>query len=280
MFANQCRRSGRISRPSGSLVLASSAIAMALVASACANLDTLGSGAASRADNGVAAAAGFEMSPKQATATPVTQVPASSLDPRTSLTHARGLKKAGRTKEAYAALEAASQAAPDNRTLMVERGLMALELGKVAEAQQLLARSNDLKPKDWRVLSALGIAASSRGQQKDAQKYFKSALDASPENAAVLNNLALTYLLERKVDQAEALLRRASKTKSGDQIARVAQNLALAAAIRTEQRSPDEATPVASAGERARPIDSPPMGLTGGGLDPAHGGERRTTRPR
>lgn len=225
-------------------------------------------GAQSKPEGEVASAAGFDGVSKAPAASVVAPAPVASKDPKTALAHARSLKKAGRTKEAYAALEAAAEASPDNRSLLIERGLMALEIGQVSEAQLLLTRSNELKPKDWRVLSGLGIAASSQGQQKDAQKYFKSALEASPDNPAVLNNLAVSYLLERKVEQAEATLRRANKTKSAEQKARVAQNLALASAIRSEQRGTDETPAVASGDTPARPIEPPTMGLTGGGLSP------------
>lgn len=266
MVVQRSWRCDRLSRPVGRVALVGAALASAIVASACANLDTQGMGAQGKPESEVAAAAGFDGVSKPTAASAVAPAPSASKDPKTALAHARSLKKAGRPKEAFAALEAAAEASPDNRALLVERGLIALEIGQVTEAQLLLARSNELKPKDWRVLSGLGIAASSQGQQKDAQKYFRSALEVSPDNPAVLNNLAVSYLLERKVEQAEATLRRANRTKSAEQKARVAQNLALANAIRSEQRGADETPALASGDAQARPMEPPPMGLTGGGL--------------
>lgn len=271
--------SGRKSRPVGCFAGVSVAVLAAVLVSACANIESLDQKAQLKSGDPAAKVAAMPADGE------------AERDPKSALTYARSLKKAGRMKDAYQVLETASDAAADNRPLLVERGLMALELGQMAQAQALLSRSNDLQGKDWRVLSGLGVAASSQGKQKDAQKYFKSALEASPDNPAVLNNLAVSYLLERKVEQAETMLRRAGKAKSGDaktgdaktgdakaseHKARVTQNLTLAAAIKAERRDADEQTVVMGSGEPLRPVDTSPMGLTGGGLVPARvvvGGE-------
>lgn len=191
-------------------------------------------------------------------------------DVKVALGYARGLKKEGRLKEAATVLETASRGAPvaaqagkpvqagegiGTRALIVDRGLLALELGQAAEAKQLLAGANDPKARDWRVLSGLGIAAATLGQQAEAQRYFQSALELAPDNASVLNNLAMSYMLDKKIDKAEQLLRRAAK--AGPTKPRVAQNLQLAVSLRAPKGDSDQSQP--------RPVAmdaSPPMGLT------------------
>ncbi len=153
-------------------------------------------------------------------------------DPKIAIQYARRLKAAGRQREALAVLEAMPEGAQAYQPLLVEHGLLALELGQTAKGQQLLLRASPERTKDWQVLSGLGIAASNLGQQSDAQKYFSRALELSPNNPTLLNNLALSYILDRKLTTAEELLQRA--TKSTAPPARVTRNLELARALKTD----------------------------------------------
>ena len=233
----------------------------AMLASACASLDAdkLAVGAvASEADTPAAAP------DRKATGKIADLARASAAhprDPKLAISYARGLKQDGRLKDALTVLETASAAqAPGkpNRAVQLERGLLALELGQTVQAQQLLASVNDPKARDWRVLSGLGVASATLGQQAEAQRYFQSALELAPNNAAVLNNLALSYMLDRKIDRAEQLLRRAAK--GGDSRPRVAQNLALAVSLRTPRGDGEAAGTVIS--QAPRTDGAPPMGLT------------------
>lgn len=144
-----------------------------------------------------------------------------------AITYARALKSAGKLRESVAILERLPDA--QSKPLLIERGLMALEMGETARARELLAKTEPESNKDWRVLSALGVAEASSGNQSKAQGYFKKALQISPGNPVVQNNLALSLILEKKVTQGEALL----KTAAGQGGARptVGQNLALASAL-------------------------------------------------
>lgn len=91
------------------------------------------------------------------------------------------------------------------------------------------------------MLSGLGIAASSQGNQKEAQRHFAKALEMSPNNPAVLNNMAVSLILDRKVDQAEAALRRVAKVGAPRQ--QVAQNLVLIKALKAEMETDGENSP-------------------------------------
>ncbi len=153
-------------------------------------------------------------------------------DPTLARAYVRALKGAGKRAEALAVLESASEANPAETSLGVEQGLLALELGQSGKALNVLRKVASGPVQDWRVLSALGIAASTEGDQREAQRHFAKALELSQNNPAVLNNLAMSLILERKLDQAESMLRRAAKAGAGRQ--RVAQNLGLIKALRSE----------------------------------------------
>lgn len=151
---------------------------------------------------------------------------------KTALQQAQQFKASKKLKEALAVLETIPNEGGNNHPLLIEQGLLALELGQSAKAQQLLNRTQPDASKDWRVHSALGVAAASQGQQRDAQRHFSKALKLSPDNPTVMNNLALSYMLDQKPTDAENLLKRAQAAKSaspspGHQ-SRVTQNLSLA----------------------------------------------------
>jgi Flp pilus assembly protein TadD len=152
--------------------------------------------------------------------------PAVSETSKTALQQARQFKAAKKLKEALAVLETIPNEAGTNQQLLIEQGLLALELGQTSKAQQLLNRTQPETSKDWKVHSALGVAAASQGQQAEAQSHFAKALKLSPGNPTVMNNLALSLMLDQKPTEAEALLKRAQASKSHQ--SRVTQNLALA----------------------------------------------------
>jgi Flp pilus assembly protein TadD len=156
-----------------------------------------------------------------------------------SLSRARELKASGKTAEAFAMLEAASAAAPNDRHLIIEQGLMALELGQMARARTLLTSADAATDSDWRIVSGLGIAQAGLGDQVEARKSFTRALELSPNNPTVLNNLGLTYMLDGKLDQASTMLRRAaSKDQAKPTVSR---NVAIVTALKGESTAPADA---------------------------------------
>jgi Flp pilus assembly protein TadD len=80
------------------------------------------------------------------------------------------------------------------------------------------------------VLSGLGVAYATEGDQRTAQRHLQEALKLSPGNPALLNNLAMSYMLDRKVEKAAELLRQAART--GQDSPEVARNLKLAMALK------------------------------------------------
>lgn len=140
-----------------------------------------------------------------------------------SIRRARDLRTAGKKSEALELLDKSAGADKDP-ALIGERGLLALELGQVDKAVALLARAQNPSKPDWRMQSAYGAALSAAGRQKEAQDQFSKALALAPGQPSILNNLALSYALEGRQEEAEKTLRLAS-AQTGDPQAR--QNLAL-----------------------------------------------------
>jgi Flp pilus assembly protein TadD len=150
-------------------------------------------------------------------------------DVAATLAYARALKAAGKPKDALAVVDAALARTPSSEPLLIEQGLLALELGQSRKARHALMRVSP-ETKDWRVLSGIGVANAGLGQHSEAQRYLEKALQLSPDNPAVLNNLALSYILDRKVDRGRDLLIRAAA--AGGDRPQIARNLELARTLK------------------------------------------------
>lgn len=138
---------------------------------------------------------------------------------------ARKLRLTGDKPRALQSLDAAADKDPNDKDLMKERGLVALETGKVKQAETLLRKAFDANEPDWRLHSGLGAALAAQGKQAEAQLQFAKALEIVPDHPSVLNNLALSYALDGKHAEAEKLLKRVTAVKGAEPKAQ--QNLAL-----------------------------------------------------
>ena len=167
-------------------------------------------------------------------------------DPAAALSYAAALKSAGQVRQARDVIAAVHATTPANTELVGSLGLLELELGEPAKAQKLLQAVTKTPDADWRYHSGLGVALALQGKSGDARDHLQKALAKSPGNKAVLNNLALTYMMDKKLDQAEGLLRQA---KTGDDSpVVVAKNLELAGRLRG----------AGTGGERRAESDVPP----------------------
>ena len=154
---------------------------------------------------------------------------------------ARSLKQAGNKARALGLLEKTDNSDKDP-ALLLERGLLTLEMGQIDKAAELLKSAHNPSNPDWRQHSALGAAFSAKGQQQAAQAEFAKALQLAPENTGVLNNLALSYALDGKHAEAERLLRKVAENENDGPKAK--QNLALILGLRgniAEARTMSEA---------------------------------------
>ncbi|MCB1521276.1 MAG: O-antigen ligase C-terminal domain-containing protein [Hyphomicrobiaceae bacterium] len=138
---------------------------------------------------------------------------------------ARAKRDAGDLEGAAGELERAKGSGASELAIVKERGFLALERGRIAEAKTLLRKADKSGEPDWRVKSALGSAHAASGDQTAAQRAFAAALELAPDHPSVLNNLALSYALDGRHDEAEKLLRRAATQKTAAM--KTKQNLAL-----------------------------------------------------
>lgn len=212
------------------LVPSSLAIAAMLALGGCAG-SGLELGELSQSSNEVATAApsgnietGSLAPVADASAQTAVKTSASAAEPPV-VARARALRETGDKLAAMTLLDEASAKNPSDKLLLAERGLLALDLGRIPEARKLLKEADDDKAPDWRIKSALGSAHAASGDHKSAQKEFAAALKLAPDHPSILNNMALSQALEGRHDEAEKLLRRVATSKHGGD--RAKQNLAL-----------------------------------------------------
>ncbi|MEL6373648.1 MAG: tetratricopeptide repeat protein [Pseudomonadota bacterium] len=183
-----------------------------------------------------------------------------------AIRYARALRARDRKPAAWAVLQASAKRQPNAPRLMLERGLMAVEIGRFDEAERLLSKVARTNRQDWRVWSALGVARANRGQPKRARAALERALQLSPRHPTVLNNLAMAHALEGNAVEATKLLKQA--VARGAPAAQVQRNLALLDAIRTRtgaaKRSVRRVTRVAPA---APPASKRTAGTRSGWFD-------------
>lgn len=216
---------GRIDRKGCSLVAAAAALAVAGCAQGGLNLGALPNGepGLETGSTSIAQSVSTPVEPAPGTSNATTAAPKPAV--AKAIDDARKLRLAGDKLKALAALDAAAEKEPKDKLLMKERGLVALDAGKVQKAETLLRKAFDPADADWRLHSGLGSALAAQGKQSEAQLQFAKALEIAPDHPSVLNNLALSYALDGKHDEAERLLKRITKSKGVEPKAQ--QNLAL-----------------------------------------------------
>ncbi|MGD9785363.1 MAG: tetratricopeptide repeat protein [Hyphomicrobiaceae bacterium] len=221
----------RASAPTAAILRASpliSAAVAALLAGGCAGsgleLDSLAS-----AEPDSSAKIETSALPPASTGSKAETIPASPAgDAPEAVSHpaiakSRQLRANGDLEGAAAALD---QDSSGDIAVIKERGLLALERGRIAEAKTLLGKADKKSTApDWRIKSALGSALAASGDQPAAQKAFAEALVLAPDHPSILNNLALSYALDGRHAEAEKMLRRAATSRSAN--GRAKQNLAL-----------------------------------------------------
>jgi Flp pilus assembly protein TadD len=149
------------------------------------------------------------------------------------LAQARKLRLAGQRMAALQLLDRSARQFPDNVAITAQRGLLALEVGRLPQAESLLRTALEKGAGDWRLRSALGATLAARGHHKQAAGELRAALRMSPDNPAILNNLAMSQAMAGNLKEAERILRRVvAKKARGKQLARANQNLALVLGLR------------------------------------------------
>lgn len=153
------------------------------------------------------------------------------------LAEARALRLSGRKADALVILDKAVAAGNKSEAVVTERALLALDLGQIGKAEPLLKTLAQSRSADWRIHSAYGSALAAAGRHQEAQLQFAKALTLAPDHPSVLNNLALSYALDGKAEEAEKLLHRVAARDATNPERMARQNLALIVALkgRTEE---------------------------------------------
>jgi Flp pilus assembly protein TadD len=208
------------------VAIAAVTVLLAACAQSGAPLETSSLSTPLTAGPGTSQVSASALAPVEAAAVTKTNGATTETDPAsaTTLKKAQHLRLGGEKTKALAVLDQAKSANTDTE-LMKERGMLALELGKIAKADALLTKVVAKDDTDWRTLSALGAAKSAQGKQPAAQEYFAKALALAPDHPSILNNMALSFALEGQHDKAEVLLRQAARKGTDNKKAK--QNLAL-----------------------------------------------------
>ncbi len=97
-------------------------------------------------------------------------------------------------------------AVPPNALRETEKGLHALQIGKLDEAQQHLKRALDLAPNFADGNYLMGVLCLRRNDSGQARGYLQKAVDLAPSNAAALLALGNAEYLQRDYSRASASL--------------------------------------------------------------------------
>jgi Flp pilus assembly protein TadD len=142
-----------------------------------------------------------------------------------SLNYARALRALTRYGQAVAVIQSAAVKAPKDYEILGAYGKALADAGQLQQAADVLSRSYAPEDPNWSNMSAQGVVADRLGDHEVAQEYYRSALKIAPNEPTILNNIGLSYMLVKKMPQAEEALRRAATQPGADY--RVRDNLAL-----------------------------------------------------
>lgn len=146
-------------------------------------------------------------------------------DPQAAVNYVRNLKALGAKPQAFAVIQQAYSASPNNRMVASEYGRLALDQDQVALADKLLVQADDPTAPDWKTISARGTVLAKQGKYREAIPHFERALALSPGQPSLLNNLALAHAMDGHAEKAEPMLRQAAADASADP--KVSHNLSL-----------------------------------------------------
>jgi tetratricopeptide (TPR) repeat protein len=136
-----------------------------------------------------------------------------SSDPELVLAVASGFRQAGELEKALALLDHATELAPKQASVLLNRGAVRQAMGNLAEAAADYEAASGLDPALPEARFNLGVLAEERSQYVAALGHYAAALKANPNMACALNNVGALYL---KVGQAEKSLEWFRRCRAAD----------------------------------------------------------------
>lgn len=146
-------------------------------------------------------------------------------DADTAMAYAQTLRANGQNTQAVAVLRQTAIRNPKSLPVLAAYGKALADNGQLREAADVLSRAHHPERPDWRILSVQGAVADQLGDFAAAQRLYDTALRIAPGEPSILSNQGLSLALNKRLPEAEAVLRQASVHPRAD--LRVRQNLAL-----------------------------------------------------
>jgi Flp pilus assembly protein TadD/cell division septation protein DedD len=162
-----------------------------------------------------------------------------------AIVSAQAARKAGDLTGATRILSQLVLLAPDDARVIGEYGKTLAAQGRSDDAIAFLERATELAPADWSLYSAEGVAYDQKGIYQAAQSFYDRALALKPGEPSVLNNAALSHMQMGDLDGAEKLLRQAAP--GTPEFPRITENLALIQNLKAAQAAKPVAAAVAPA---------------------------------
>lgn len=141
----------------------------------------------------------------------------------------RALRVAGDCARAAPILERLQQEAPVDLDVMLETAKCEFVAGRFARAVEVLAAAVKIHPGSSEAETVLGASLDHMERPAEARVHHDRAVVLAPASAVALSNKAISLALGGELDQALALMRKASALP--DAPARVRLNLALLEAV-------------------------------------------------
>lgn len=159
-------------------------------------------------------------------------------DTNAAISFARNLRLMGGARQAVTVMKDLVVTHPDNSQILSEYGKALTAAGRATDAVPFLARATQIDGDDWSTLSAYGVALDQVGSHGPARDNYEAALKLSPGNPIVESNLALSYLLQGQIAQAEPILRQL--VARPDATPQMRQNLAMVESIRGNRTAAEQ----------------------------------------
>jgi tetratricopeptide (TPR) repeat protein len=104
-------------------------------------------------------------------------------------------------------VKAALEKNPNDTTLMTKYANFLFDSGKFSEAASWFEKVVALQPDSPDAKTDLGTALWNAGQKDKAMEQYQAALKIDPKNMATLHNLTIVYEEDRKLPEAEKVLK-------------------------------------------------------------------------
>ena len=125
-------------------------------------------------------------------------------------TQAQVLREAGRSAEAFAALDQALGAQPDNPDLLYDHAMAAERLDRIDVLEARLRKLISARPDHAHAHNALGYSLADRGLRlEEAQALIERALQLLPDDPHILDSMGWVLFRRGQTERAAEYLRRA-----------------------------------------------------------------------